>query len=241
MPSVRKTTPIREEVDALVVIANALLVAVTALRSEMGGGQNVLLGRDQLTATVADLAELKAKYDALVVSYNATLAKLDADAGVTDVNYAATNPGVASAAMTTSATVTITSGTTAGKAKTRADVEYEIGGTLYRKAKTDDLWDLSAETDPTGAQFRAYRLMLDSAGTATIIAGSNAASEALALAAIGAEASTKATIAVYVAGLSTDFNGAAGLAAQGTFYEGGTALESNPAALTAVAITQIDA
>lgn len=154
---------------------------------------------------------------------------------------AQTLAAAAPAAMTATTTVSITSGTTAGKLKTRADVEFSIGGTVYRKATTDDLWDLSAQTDTTGAQYRAFRLYLDSSGVATIGAGTNAASAAAALAALPAEASTKATIGLYVAGLSTDFDGVAGLAAQGTLYEGGTATESNPAALTAVAITQVGA
>lgn len=145
----------------------------------------------------------------------------------------------APAALTTSATVSITDGTTAGNLKIRADVEYTIAGTMYRKAATDDLWNLSGETDTTGAQYRAYWLYLDSAGTASIAAGSNAASSAAALAALPALDGTKAVIGVYVAGLSTDFDDAGGLAAQGTITDGFPAAISDPSAMTSSTTTLV--
>ncbi len=113
----------------------------------------------------------------------------------------------------------ITDGTTDGKLQNAA-IDYSIDGKTYSKAATDDLWDLSAQTDTIAAQYRAYALYLDAAGTATIGAGSNAASAALAIAALPAFVTTKCIVGVYVAGPSTDFNGAAGLAAQGTIHNG---------------------
>jgi hypothetical protein len=120
-----------------------------------------------------------------------------------------------------SATFTIIEdGTTDGYLKTDGPSGFKINGQLYNKAGTDNLWNLSAQTDTTGAQYRAYWLYLDSSGTATIAAGANAASSVAAIAALPALAADKAVMGVYVAGLSTDFNGAAGLAAQGTIIYG---------------------
>jgi hypothetical protein len=127
---------------------------------------------------------------------------------VEHIDHAATNSG------------SIGNGSTAGRLRTNATVNYRVAGTLYSKSSTDDLWNLSAETNTSGAQYRAYYLYLDASGTATIGAGSNAASAAAAIAALPDVAATKAVIGVYVAGLSTDFDGAGGLAAQGTVYNG---------------------
>jgi hypothetical protein len=127
---------------------------------------------------------------------------------VEHIDHAATNSGA------------IGNGSTAGRLRTTATVNYRVAGSLYSKSSTDDLWNLSAETNTTGAQYRAYYLYLDASGTATIGAGSNAASAAAAIAALPDVAATKAVIGVYVAGLSTDFDGAGGLAAQGTVYNG---------------------
>lgn len=282
MPTVQKT-PLggRQELDAIVAQVNALIADLAALRVSMGVGDNLVLGRDDLTATIADLtairnevidlvtdvgalrttlaavqadtAEIRDKLNTLVTEYNLTLAKLDLDATVTDTDYAATNPGVAPAALTSSApavivainpaalttstTLGIGNGTTAGRLRTNADIEYAIGGTIYRKAATDNLWNLSAETDTTGAQYRAYRLYLDSAGGATAAPSANAASAAAALAALPANVATKVTVGIFVAGPSTDFDNAGGLAAQGTIYEGQTSTVTDLAAATAEAIT----
>lgn len=118
-------------------------------------------------------------------------------------------------------TATITNATTAGKLQATSNaLVYRIGGIGYLKAPTDNLWDLSAETDTTGAQYRAYYLYLDASGTASIGAGTNAASAALAIAALPAVPTDKSVIGTYVAGPSTDFNGAGGLSGQGTIYNG---------------------
>lgn len=114
----------------------------------------------------------------------------------------------------------IGNGSTAGRLRTNATVTYRIGGALYTKSSTDDLWNLSAQTDTTGAQYRAFLLCLDASGTATIEAGTVAASAAAAVAALPTVTATKAVIGVFVAGLSTDFDNAGGLAAQGTIYNG---------------------
>jgi hypothetical protein len=114
----------------------------------------------------------------------------------------------------------IADGTTDGKLQNVASTTFKIGQFTYTKAATDDLWDLSAQTDTTASQYRAIWLYLNASGTASIGAGSNAASAALALAALPAHDETKSIIGVYVADPSCDFNGAAGLAAQGTIYDG---------------------
>ncbi len=124
----------------------------------------------------------------------------------------------APAAATATTTVGIGNGTTAGRLRTNADEDFRILGTLYRKAATDNLWDLHAETATDGTHYRAYWLYLDSSGTATFAAGTNALSAAAAIAALPAVTSTKAVMGVYVAGLSTNF--ASALAAQGTIYDG---------------------
>ena len=129
----------------------------------------------------------------------------------------------------------IGNGGTAGRLRTNSAITYRIGGTLYAKASTDDLWNLSAQTDTTGAQYRAFWLYLDSSGTATIAAGENAASAALAIAALPAVTSTKAVVGCFVAGLSTDFDAVGGLAAQGTIYNGYPTAQT----LTSEAITLI--
>lgn len=114
----------------------------------------------------------------------------------------------------------IGNGTTAGRLRTNASYVGRIAGAEVTKASTDNLWNLSAETDTTASQYRAYWLLLDSSGTASIGAGANAASAALALAALPALDGTKTITGVYVAGPSTDFDAGGGLAAQGTIYNG---------------------
>lgn len=114
----------------------------------------------------------------------------------------------------------IGNGGTAGRLRTNATTAYNIGRVAYSKASTDDLWNLSAETNTTSVQYRAYWLYLDNSGTASIDAGSNATSAANALKALPALTETKSIIGVYVAGPSTDFDAVGGLAAQGTVYNG---------------------
>ncbi len=117
---------------------------------------------------------------------------------------------------------TLYQGLAPGMASTdlQTNIRYTIGGTMYRKVFTDDCWDLSGETDTTGAQYRAYWLYLDSSGVATFAAGANAASAALAYAALPKITSTKSVIGTYLANPSTDFNGAAGLASFGVYTNG---------------------
>lgn len=111
-------------------------------------------------------------------------------------------------------------GTTAGTLRTTATAGFRVGQFEFSKASTDDLWDLSAETDTTAAQHRAYWLLLDSSGAASIASGANATSAELALQALPDLDGTKAVIGVFVAAPSCDFNDAGGLAAQGTVYDG---------------------
>lgn len=114
----------------------------------------------------------------------------------------------------------IGNGGTNGRLRTSAvAVTYRIGGTLYTKASTDDLWNLSGETATGGTAYRAYWLYLDSSGTASIAASTGTTTTAdAAIAALPAVTSTKAVIGCYVAAPSTNFANA--LAAQGTIYNG---------------------
>lgn len=112
----------------------------------------------------------------------------------------------------------IGNGGTNGRLRTNAAISYAIDGQVYTEASTEDEWDLSALTTLTGSQFQAVALYLDASGTASIGAGTVAASAALALAALPAFVPTKAIIGVYVANASTNFGNA--LAAQGTIYNG---------------------
>jgi len=139
----------------------------------------------------------------------------------------------APAALTTAATAGIANGTTAGRLRTRAEYEFEIAGRVYTKASTDDLWNLSAETDTAADKYRAYWLYLDSAGTASFAAGTDADSEADAIAALPAETSSKCPVGVFVAGLACDFDAVGGLSAQGTIIDGRPAAAADPAAMTA--------
>jgi hypothetical protein len=111
-------------------------------------------------------------------------------------------------------------GTTAGRLRTTASVDFTVGGLYYTKASTDDLWNLSAETDTEADEYRAYWLYLNAAGTASFAAGANAASAAAALKALPAVTTTKSVIGVFVADPSCNFDDAGGLAAQGTIYDG---------------------
>lgn len=184
--------------------------------------------RTKLTAAVTDVTNLRSKLNTLHTAYMATLAKLDADATVTDTNYAATNPSTAPNAVTATApaaataTVPTTSilsqGGTAGRIKLNFDIEFAIAGQHYRKAPADNVWDLSALGTTSGAEYKAVRLYLDSAGTGTVAAGTAAASAALAKAALPDLDPTKACIGTYVMGLSGDF--ALALDAQGSYVDG---------------------
>lgn len=187
--------------------AEVAVVATTAAPS--GGSPDGISGSLAAAQTAIALRDAAAVQDALYISpdggttWKNVLRRL-----VEHIDHAALNSGA------------IGNGGTAGRLRTTATVNYRVAGSLYSKASTDDLWNLSAETNTTGAQYRAYYLYLDASGTATIEAGSNAATAAAAIAALPDVAATKAVIGVYVAGLSTDFDAAGGLAAQGTTYNG---------------------
>ena len=115
----------------------------------------------------------------------------------------------------------IANGTTAGKLKTTKDITFALGGSLYFKATTDDLWTLSGLATLSTGQYRATALLLDSSGTASIASGAVAATAAAALAGLSASGvldGTKAVIGVFVAGPSTNYANA--LSGQGTIYNG---------------------
>jgi hypothetical protein len=214
MPDIRNTP--RAIAAALVDGFNALVDDATAI---VAGDKpmNSLRGRSALTKIIADLLAVRTPIAATVIDVAALQLRHEHMALVSGA---------------------IANGTTAGKLKTAAAITYTIGGTLYTKAITDDLWNLSAEVDTDGTHYRAYWLYLDSSGTASFAAGTDAlTSAANAIAALPAITTTKSVIGVYVAGPSTDFNGAGGLAGQGTIYNGFAApyvlTAAAPAAMTA--------
>ena len=116
------------------------------------------------------------------------------------------------------ASAAIANGTTPGNLKTVVAVDYAIGGLVpaVQLAITDDLWDLSAETDTTATQFRSYWLYQDG----TFLASPNVESAVDALNSLPAPDTAKSIVGAYVAGVSTDFDAAGGLAAQGTIHNG---------------------
>lgn len=117
-----------------------------------------------------------------------------------------------------SAAGAIGNGTTNGRLRTTGTATYTVAGVFKTKASTDDLWNLSAQTSLSTGQYKAFHLYLDGSGTATIGAGTVAASEAAALRALPTIPATKSVIGIFVAGPSTNFANA--LAAQGTIYDG---------------------
>ncbi len=105
-----------------------------------------------------------------------------------------------------------------GKIQTKGDAEFRIGGRRYRKAATVDLFDLSALGTTGVGVYKAVYLYLSTAGAASVVAGTGAASSAAAIAALPAVDVTKAPIGVYVMNPSGNFANA--LDAQGTYLEG---------------------
>ena len=114
-------------------------------------------------------------------------------------------------------------GSTDGFLQTTATVGLVINGLLAGGAPvgaTDDFFDLSGETDTLAGKFRAYWLYVDSGSAASIVASSSDGDTAQeALERLPDHDPTKCIFGVYVAGPLTDFDGAAGLAAQGTIHE----------------------
>lgn len=118
----------------------------------------------------------------------------------------------------------VQAGTTAGKAKTVNAVSFRVDGALYNKAATDDLWDFTAQAGLGAGVYKAFWLLLSTAGVASIVSGASASSAADALASLVSTQipdATKSIIGCYVAGSagSTSFTSALGGGA-GTFYDG---------------------
>lgn len=65
------------------------------------------------------------------------------------------------------ATATVTS-----QVKTANQVDYFCSGSVFRKAATDNLWTLTGGVLAISS-WRKYALILDSAGTATVVAGTD--------------------------------------------------------------------
>ena len=116
----------------------------------------------------------------------------------------------------------LAAGTTAGKIKTVAAIDFRIGGRLFTKAATDDLWDFTGETTLGSGVYKAAILYLDASGTATYTLTAAATSAALALRAVGdltlgGYVSTKSVIGVYVSTAAQNW-ASGGLG--GTYYNG---------------------
>lgn len=145
----------------------------------------------------------------------AAINELVTSLGDTDTNVAAVIARYENGAATRAI---IAQATANGKLKTSAPCDFRVGGRLYTKSNTDDLWDLSAQTALGAAEYKAFWLYLSTAGAASIAAGSVAASEAAAIAALPAVDATKSVIGCFVAGPNTNFANALG--AQGTIIDG---------------------
>jgi hypothetical protein len=114
----------------------------------------------------------------------------------------------------------IANGSTAGNLQTVAAVTPLVDGVPNASlVATDDLWDLSAETDTAAAKFRAYWLYVSAANAASFVAGSDMGTAADALRTLPLLNPALSIIGVYVAGVATDFDDAGGLAAQGTIHD----------------------
>jgi hypothetical protein len=68
-------------------------------------------------------------------------------------------------------------GTDTAKVKTAATINYTVDGVFYTKGATDDFWTLSGTTVTSG-NANKYLLCIDSAGAASIVEGTQAASAA---------------------------------------------------------------
>lgn len=63
-------------------------------------------------------------------------------------------------------------GTTTTKARTNAACDFAVDGNLFQKASTDDLFTLTGAAfgSTSTSQFNKYLLLLDAAGTASVVA-----------------------------------------------------------------------
>ncbi|HHT9146011.1 MAG TPA: hypothetical protein ACFYD4_10100 [Candidatus Wunengus sp. YC61] len=158
-------------IDLLTGSARAMVVA-----NRLGGSTSA-----PIIMAAADAGRL--------IAFNMLPSGATIDFGAADVNQSLTdltifNPRSASQIQTNNAVIGstpagITNGTTAGKAKTTATVKYRISGSVASKAATDDLWDLTGVT--TGAaEYKKVLLTLNASGTAKIIVGTAATSQATA-------------------------------------------------------------
>lgn len=107
--------------------------------------------------------------------------------------------------------------TTAGKIKTVNTINFTIGGQLYTKGATDNLWDLTAAVDPAASNYAAFWLYLSTEGAASIVRGPDALSAAAAVLALPALDPTKAVVGVYASLVAQDMSV---VDCTGTFYEG---------------------
>jgi hypothetical protein len=117
-------------------------------------------------------------------------------------------------------------GTTTSKVKSVNSVDFAIDGAIFRKAGTDDLWTLSGSVVAISS-WQKYLLCLDSAGAASIVAGTASTVSAAAVT-LPTLPTSKAVIGV----LTIATNGST------TFTPGTTAL--NAAGITATFADGLD-
>lgn len=148
-------------------------------------------------------------------------AMTQANAGVSDAAAADIRANIAGTRLNAAVSQAgLADGVTDGKIQTVGGVVYTVNGAIYKIAPANDKWDLSAEVDTIPAEYRAYSLQLDAAGAALIVGGANSASASAAYSVLPPPAVGYSRVGVYIAGPSCDFDGVAGLSAQGTIYHG---------------------
>ena len=157
--------------------------------------------------------------DDLLIQFNKVIADLETLRGNSDL--ISRNRTMANAA--------IARGTTAQKVKTVNSISYAIDGALLTKAGTDDFWTLGgagSNTVVAGGFANKYLLLIDSAGAASVLEGTQAALAAnVVLPALPASKSVVGVLTVATAGA--------------TFVPGTTAL--NAGTVTATFTNGLDA
>lgn len=195
--------------DEVNVAAGLTIFANGTLRAALTAAEAVLAANQAFVADLGD--DTAAKGASLIATETGTPLPPDVQAALmfvfglasNSLDSATTNPGIAD-------------GATAGKIQTANACDFKIGGELFTKAATNDLWDLTGETNTGAGVYRAYSLELDDLGAASFQASSDQASEADAYAALPPIVESR--IGVYIAGPTTNFGAALG--AQGSYFNG---------------------
>ena len=210
------------------VLANLTTTDQTGLQPAINEvDANADTAQADATQALADAAALEAQVGVTVLANLTTTDQTGLQPAINEVdaNADANSADVASlmsrAQNETKSFSGIDDGTTDGKLKTTVGTNYTADGRMCNKAATDDLFDLTGEVDTGAGEWRAYWLHLNAAGASfTVAAATSDVSEADAISRLPGPADGVSVIGCYVAGNSCDFDGAAGLAGQGTIIEG---------------------